>query len=129
MKRDIEMIRQILIDVEAHDSSKPCLQVSDYNTAYQVALMKDAGLVEAIIMPDGQGLPAAAALLRLTWTGHEFLDSSRDSTIWKMALDHVIKPGVSWTFPILIEWLKQEAKRRLLGVPTSSCDSTLPHVV
>ena len=123
------MIRQMLIDVEVHDSSEPCLQVSDANCAYQVALMKEAGLIEAIIVPDQQGLPRAAVLLRLTWDGHEFLDSSRDSKIWKMAMEHIIKPGVSWTFPILIEWLKQEAKRRLLGVPTSSCDSTLPHVV
>jgi len=120
MKRDMEMIRQILIDVEAHDSAKPCLQVDDANAAYQIALMKEAGLVEAIILEDGQGLPRAAALLRLTWSGHDFLDSSRDSKIWKMAVEHIIKPGASWSFSILSEWLKQEAHRHIFGATTNA---------
>jgi len=118
MKRDMEMIRQILIDLEAHDISKPCLQVSDANAAYQIALMKEAGLVEAAILKNQQGLPHSAVLLRLTWAGHDFLDSSRDSKIWKMAVEHIIKPGASWSFSILIEWLKQEASRRVFGVTT-----------
>ena len=120
MKRDMEMIRQILIDVEAHDSSKPCLQVSDANAAYQIALMEEAGLVEAVILKDQQGLPHAAALLRLTWAGHDFLDSSRDSKIWKMAVEHIIKPGASWSFSILAEWLKQEAHRQIFGATTNA---------
>ncbi len=115
MKRDMDLIRQILIAVEAHNSTEPCLKIADANGAYQVALMKEAGLVEAMIVEDGQGLPAMAVLLRLTWLGHDFLDAARDATLWKQALEKIIKPGMSWSFSLLVEWLKQEARRRLLG--------------
>jgi hypothetical protein len=40
----------------------------------------------------------------------------RDDTVWKKAKEHVLKPGASWTFDILKEWLKAEAKSRL-GLP------------
>ena len=115
MKRDIEVIRQILCDLESHDFEANILQVDDPHNAYQVALMKEAGLVEAAIVEDHRGLPAQAALFRLTWAGHDFLDSSRDSMLWKKAMDHVIKPGASWTFSLLAEWLKEEARRRVFG--------------
>ena len=129
MKRDMEIIRQILIDVEAHDKVDQVLQVGDPHIAYQVSLMKEAGLINAIILENGMGLPSQAALMGLTWAGHDFLDASRDSTLWKKAVEHIIKPGASWSFSILVEWLKQEARRRLLGDQTSSYDSTSPHVV
>lgn len=124
MKRDMELIRNILFEVEAHDSSKPCFQIVDANCAYQVALMKEAGLVEAIVCEDQQGLPTAAVILRLTWIGHDFLDSSRDNKLWKLAMDNVIKPGASWSFSILVEWLKREARRRLLGDQSNTPESS-----
>jgi hypothetical protein len=127
MKRDMELVRKILLKTEAleFEGGEPyeryCART--HNEAYQIALMKDAGLVDADIDTIG-GIPAEATIIRLTWAGHDFLDSSRDSKIWKMAVEHIIKPGASWTFSILVEWLKQEARRRVFGVPISSCDST-----
>lgn len=82
--------------------------------------MKEAGLIDAEITPDAFGRPSGAIVHRLTWDGHEFLDASRDSKIWKMAVEHIIKPGASWTFQILMEWLKREAQQRFLGGPASS---------
>ena len=120
MKRDMEMIRQILADVEAHDKTEDVLKVGDPFVAYQVSLMKDAGLIDAIIVQNHQGLPAQAALMGLTWAGHDFLDASRDDTIWKKAMEHVVKPGASWSFSILLEWLKQEAHKRIFGVTSGS---------
>ena len=108
------MVRKILVELEASDSM---LMVEDPNAAYQVTLMKEAGLVEAQIIENGDGFPVAAALLRLTWNGHDFLDSSRDNTIWKKAMEHVIKPGASWSFSLLVEWLKQEAHQKIFGTP------------
>jgi hypothetical protein len=120
MKRDMDLIRKILIDVEAADADGPMVSFDDPHAAYQVALMKDAGLLEASISEDGFGRPSNAFVIRLTWDGHEFLDASRDSKIWKLAKDHIIKPGASWTFQVLMEWLKREAQQRFLGVPASS---------
>jgi hypothetical protein len=119
MKRDMEIIRQILMDIEAHDKVDDVLKVGDPHVAYQVALMKEAGLVEAVIVENQMGLPAGAALMGLTWAGHDFLDASRDNTLWRNAVEHIIKPGASWSFSILVEWLKQEARRKIFGDATN----------
>jgi hypothetical protein len=76
--------------------------------------MKDAALVDADISTTNL-IPSEARITRLTWAGHDFLDSSRDNKIWQLAKEHVIKPGVSWSFLILVEWLKLEARRQFFG--------------
>lgn len=119
MKREMELIRQILQRAEAleFEEGEPyeryCSRTP--NEAYQIALMKDAGLADAEI-DTTNGIPSGATISRLTWAGHDFLDSSRDSKIWKMAKEHVIKPGASWTFSLLLEWLKQQARQQVFGV-------------
>ena len=126
MKRDMELIRQILQRAEAleYEDGEPheSYKARTYIEAYQITLLKDAGLVEAEISTVAGGIPETATISRLTWAGHDFLDASRDSKIWKMAVEHIIKPGTSWTFSLLGEWLKQEARRRIFGNPVISTD-------
>jgi hypothetical protein len=115
MKRDMDLIREILHRAEElgpESVPRPIYDARSPEEAYQIALMKDAGLVEAD-MEHTNGIPTGAVITRLTWAGHDFLDASRDSTVWNKAVEHVIKPGASWTFSILSEWLKQEGMRRL----------------
>jgi len=113
MKRDMNLIRVILQTTEEYDHdkepSRPFCETFAPEEVYQIKLMRDAGLVDA----ETYSNPSRATIFRLTWAGHDFLDASRDNTIWKKAVEHVIKPGTSWTFSILSEWLKQEAKERL----------------
>ena len=120
MKRDMDLIRQILQSAEAlefEDGEPPELyQAKTTNEAYQIAIMKDAGLVDADVDSTGRS-PSGATVIRLTWAGHDFLDSCRDNKIWEMAKEHIIKPGASWTFSLLSEWLKQEVHRQVFGVP------------
>jgi hypothetical protein len=121
MKRDMELVRKILQGAEAldYEQGEPPerYRAGTPEEAYQIALMKDAGLVEADIETTN-GIPSEATITRLTWAGHDFLDSSRDNKVWKMAKEHVIRPGASWTFSLLLEWLKQEARQRVFGVPS-----------
>jgi hypothetical protein len=58
----------------------------------------------------------------MTWAGHDFLDAARDVSIWNKAKEHVLKPGFSWSFSILTEFLRMEAQKRLemaFGLPPS----------
>ena len=122
MKRDMELVRQILHSAEAldYEDGEPYepYRVRTPHEAYQIALMRDAGLVDAVV-DEVSGIPSKATIIRLTWAGHDFLDSSRDSKIWKLALEKVIKPGASWSFSILVEWLKQQAHQQVFGEPLS----------
>lgn len=118
MKRDMDLIREILLareeDRDLRTSEPPEV------IAYNVQLLDDAGLLEAIIKKDHRGAAVGCAIMRLTWAGHDFLDATKDDTIWNKAKERILKPGVSWTFSILVEFLKAEAQRRLgpaLGLP------------
>ncbi|MEI6195112.1 MAG: DUF2513 domain-containing protein [Verrucomicrobiota bacterium] len=66
MKRDMEMIRQILIDMEAHEKIDDVLRVGDPHVAYQISLMKEAGLIDTVIIQNKMGLPCQAALMGIT---------------------------------------------------------------
>jgi hypothetical protein len=123
MKRDMDLIRQILNNAEARnfedgEPPEPC-HAQTVEEAYQIVLMNDAGLVQADCVSEA-GTPVSAVIFRLTWAGHDFLDAARNDTIWNKAKETILKPGVSWTFSILTEWLKQEAHNKIFGVLKNS---------
>ncbi len=122
MKRDMDLIRLLLLQQESGEDPPELEEYPIDLVVYNLALMIDAGFVDGTIIPDHEGSPAGASIIRLTWAGHDFLDSTRDPTIWKKAKERVLKPGISWTFSILVEFLKAEAQRQLgsaLGLPPS----------
>lgn len=117
MKRDMELVRLILLAVEgSEDAVAKSKERSIEERAYHVALLLDAGFIVGTTANDADGHPNGYVVTRMTWARHEFLDALRDDTIWKKAKEHVLKPGASWTFDILKEWAKHEIKGRL-GLP------------
>jgi hypothetical protein len=117
MKRDMELIRLVLKHYETGDSPPALTAFSESEIFYNCMLMNDAGLIVANFTEGSGVLPVAITNVRLTWAGHDFLDAARNDTIWKMAKDKILKPGASWTFSLLAEFLKQEASRQIFGVP------------
>jgi Hypothetical protein (DUF2513) len=120
MKRDMDIIRLLLIEQETGERPEELNWQDEKLVVYNIALMLDAGLIEGKIIPDTCGNPTAAVIIRMTWAGHDFLDSARDPTIWNKAKERLLKPGISWTFSILAEFLKAEARHRIsliLGLP------------
>lgn len=126
MKRDMNLIRRIVIEVQdlpaiaGKPRDLPTLGglngVDPALFAAHVQLLTEAGLVKSAMDGDDRHIPRNAHVFRLTWAGHEFADSIRDETLWNRAVDHVIKPSASWTFGLLVEYLKVEARRRI-GFP------------
>lgn len=76
MKRDYELIRKILLKVEANNGQ--CLVYSNPHETYQCVIMKDAGLLDGLIHEN-----ADAFVSCITWEGHNFLNSIREETVWK----------------------------------------------
>jgi hypothetical protein len=85
MKRDPELIRLMLLRTEAKDTDTEaaeryhaeCLKYDERTRAHHALLMKEDGLVEAIVSNDETGTPSRAAIQRLTTKGHEYLDRVR----------------------------------------------------
>lgn len=116
MKRDMDLIRKQLLALE---SGRDPLKIEGYSESallYHVYLLDDAGFVHAAMARGGQGEVVAAHVMEITWAGQEFLQSIKDDTLWNKAKDKVLKPSASWTFAVLMEWLKQEIKAKV-GIP------------
>ena len=118
MKRDMDLIRQIVLAVQAADGPVFGVEgIDNKDFCVHAQLLDEAGLVACPPSIRGQlAPPNKAVIFRLTWAGHDFADSITDNTIWKKAKDNVIKPSASWTFSILMEYLKIEIKRHIPGM-------------
>lgn len=86
MRRHLDLIRLILLEVEKNDTYAQTLDVtaegySPEEISYHVMLLCEAGFVTA-----GQAQDAGGQLRwyprSLTWTGHEFLDATRNARVW-----------------------------------------------
>ena len=121
MKLDMDLMRQILLAVEAD----PCPvlpgvpEVIDYPSGHvieHVRLAVDAGYLTAQDAGTMSGPDFVA--LRLTWAGHEFLEKIRDPEIWRQTKAGAAKVG-SLPFSLLgelaIGFLKKKAAD--LGLP------------
>ena len=94
MKRDFDIIRLLLIEKETEEQSEELKKYPEKEILYNAKLAIDAGLIEGEALEGGDCEIVSAVLIRLTWQGHDFLDASRDETIWKKAREKFMKPAV-----------------------------------
>jgi hypothetical protein len=116
MKRNMDLARDLLLFAEDGNGAR-IAQYSPDDCAGHFLILKDAGLVLGVVSGNDMN-PGRYMIHRLTWQGHEFLQSMRDDTVWKKAKEHVLIPGASWTFDLLKEWAKHEIQSRL-GIPVA----------
>ncbi|MEN0108787.1 MAG: DUF2513 domain-containing protein [Pseudomonas sp.] len=88
MKRDWELVREMLLDIEALDKGHHFFphRIDDHTSdsvSYHLHLLEQAGLVEC-----ADHRPLSGELIRigkaLTLTGHDLLDLIRDDAIWQV---------------------------------------------
>lgn len=117
MKRDMDVIRQIVL--AARDANGPLNGVDGMEPAVfynHVVLLEEAGLVKAAVR-EQHGEAKMAILFRLTWAGQDFAQAIVEDTLWRKAKETVIKPAGSWTFGVLLDYLKTEITSRIPGIP------------
>ena len=120
MQRNFDLIRLILRDIEAAPPGQRATQFTYSNfdeptIQEHIVLLIENGLVEGTIHSPISGMKIGSPT-RLTWTGHDFLDVSKDESIWSRAKETVLLPTASISFNLLLEWLKFQAKEKL-GIP------------
>ena len=113
MKRDMDLVRKILLAIEAEPKGRTSskFSVKGYSKEsvyYHVGIMIDAGLIESVYRPafgpfHGQEMIVGEGL---TWFGHDFLESARDDTRWRRA-NSIMKNIGSASLDILIQILAQ----------------------
>lgn len=115
MKRDMDLIRSILLDIE----ESPAGEDWDIETiakdkeaatvAKHLELMIEAGFVKGKVDSDIGCTEYWVSGIELTWEGYEFLDASRNSEVWKKVKSTVIDSGMSFSKDVLMSALKTAA--------------------
>lgn len=82
MRRDFDLIRLLLQQIEGVENVEDLSKYTDAEQLYHSCLLIEAGLVHGITIAGQNGDPTSTRVSRLTWAGHEFLDMTRDPTLW-----------------------------------------------
>jgi hypothetical protein len=128
MKRDMELVRTLLLKVEelpigaGHvvgiDWSDEFFNVPGYDRDTAIKhfdLLMDAGFIAA---PSSQGM-TQFILTGLSWQGHEFIDSIRNPEVWGKTKAGMKAVG-GFGLDLMVQLAKAEGKRLItekLGIP------------
>ena len=118
MKRDMDLIRLILLEIE---NSEPyeilrldLCGYQDKEVNYHLELLISAGLVEGEM--NYAGGMRASPLVRLAWPGHDFLDSIRSESIWARTKELLKNKGVQTVSFELLKAIVDFIAKRQLGI-------------
>ena len=104
MKRDMELVRKILFALESSQRNAAFEGYDENTVKYHEALVIEAGLAEGSTIKSGMGnreVPAAVMLTKLTWAGHEFLDTVRNDTVWAKTKQTFASKGLDMTLDLV----------------------------
>jgi hypothetical protein len=114
MKRDMDLIRELLLRLEAlhiEPGAVACVEPTDEEVSvygydaeqisYHLSLIKEAGFIDAPAVHPMDGI----VFKRLSWQGHDFLDSIRDPEVWSKT-----KEGVGAARGFTVDLLRDLAK-------------------
>lgn len=88
MKRNWDMIRNILLRVEELEPNAlltlESFPMNEHNeVSHHLEILEEAGLLYGKIHKTPGGSPHSFHLIRLTWLGHDFLESIRSDIMWE----------------------------------------------
>lgn len=121
MKRNWETIRELLSKVEECSLPTEMVQLSQFpeerasEISYHMSLLIEAGLVNGQMVKTMGPEVKDFFGQRLTWEGHEFLDSIRSDTVWAKTKKLFTEQGVSMTFELVKSVAKDAAAALMKG--------------
>lgn len=120
MKRDLDLVRKILLTIEDHPQGyAPDLEFDGYTAeqiGYHAYLLINAGLAEGSDTATFGSTSPKAKIFKLTWAGHEFAEAARDDSRWKKAMGIVKDKGGTITMDVLKDLLTSLMKAAI-GLP------------
>lgn len=104
MTNNLDLVRDLLLRGEAEGFSS-----TDPKTVYHIGLLKQAGLVQAVVTPKKwKGRFTLGILKRLTPAGRRFLRAARNEAIWGRTKRDFIRPGLFFSLRLVADYLRQK---------------------
>lgn len=111
MTNNLDLVRDLLLRAEESEFSS-----TDPKTVHHISLMKQAGLVQAVVTPKKwKGRFTLGIMKRLTPDGHQFLHAAKNEVIWTRAKRNFIRPGLFFSLRLIADYLRQKEKRVIFG--------------
>jgi hypothetical protein len=103
MKRDWDLIRKILIAAEEKEPGKHLGndEIKDYDpqlVATHMDLLHDAGYIDARFV---RSTSLSAIVLKVTYSGHDLLDTMRSESAWTGIKNMAKSKGLELTFEVV----------------------------
>lgn len=125
MKRDLELVKEILLFFERRDSDKMIdvdhimdgseLAIEGYDGRHisdHIDIMYEAGLLEGYAQRAKDGRLIQVFPTRLTWEGHEFIAAARNENAWAKLKEQFRSTGSAIPFKIaqtlLLKYIEME---------------------
>lgn len=119
MKRDWEVVRLLLIELEKEESLSGHLMpggIKGYDpqlVSYHIKLIGEAGLAE-VSCHQALGVEPFYIAHSLTWQGHEFLDSIRESGLWNRIKASARQKGIEMSMET-IRLIASSVLKQIIG--------------
>jgi hypothetical protein len=120
MKRDMDLVREIMLKVEALPPGPPVLyrigEVEDLVLLNHLEMLIDAGLVRGKISRSQGSRGDVIGISTLTWEGHEWIDAVRDPRVWVETKTTMLDNGGALSFE-LTKAVATRILRMRVGLP------------
>lgn len=122
MKRDLELVRKILIAIEREDigdgrfltrEQLGFVEIDDPFFSRHLLWLMEAKLTEGFKMGSDDGIEIMPS--RLTWMGCEFLDNIRSDSTWEKVKGIVAEKVVSASMEIIVGLCRTAVMKLLAG--------------
>jgi Hypothetical protein (DUF2513) len=114
MKRDMELIRALMLMIESQDQDDDTnFEIAGYDGSqidYHLELLIESKLILGEMRKYMGSSRPTPMIERLSWEGHEFLDNARNEPVWKEAMKTIADKGGSTTVGVLTQLLASVAK-------------------
>jgi hypothetical protein len=116
MKRDMELIRELMLAIESQDGdfnyeSVKAIGYDEPQIEYHLDLLIKARLVVGEVHPLQGGFSPIFVVEKLSWDGHEFLDNARNESVWKDTMKQVKEKGGGISIALLTQLLISVTKQ------------------
>ena len=110
MKRDMDLVRLILLEIEDKYRSTAIydLAIDGYDTemvAYHCKILYEAGLISDYKAQYADNEIYVFGVGSLTWDGNDFLEKIKDDSQWKKVKETITKKGL----PLVVDTIKSVA--------------------